>query len=412
MGVFSALFGSGAKSREYFNKANDHWRSQQHAAIRLDEDAQILSCLGVIQNCQLSLEVNPFDGDSFVLMANALLVCGGRIGLDKEASSTLYALALNVIKKWESLEGTEGFRTKNRNAAYQVGPMVYSAVEHDAGKTIRKYAEMDATSPISLTTIVSLSEMFGTESSVQETQSSTLTEQRLIDDRSEAVDAVIPLQFLPEVIGKISHRRGDYFHPNESERFNAACDAIGLKIEGIQLGDYSGPREYTVEYRGSIVASGRKESLNEPWVSISATEGDWQSLIAPTAILANRIWEEDFCGRVIADLDGIITRWVGTASGLTPNSIFEFILIHDVDGLDESVSNGADIEQKSPIDASTPLQYAIDARDFGIAKLLIDKGANIQAVDDEGHTALRRAADREIYLSLNTYSITVPILKL
>ena len=115
---------------------------------------------------------------------------------------------------------------------------------------------------------------------------------------------------------------------------------------------------------------------------------------------------------MIADLDGIITRWVGTASGLTPNSIFEFILIHDVDGLDESVSNGADIEQKSPIDASTPLQYAIDARDFGIAKLLIDKGANIQAVDDEGHTALRRAADREIYLSLNTYSITVPILKL
>jgi hypothetical protein len=159
LGIFSALFGGQAKSRNYFNAANEHWREQQDAAVKLHENSQLRACLGVIENCQLALDANRSNGDCYLLLANALMVCGGVSKITPEAKSTFYSLASSAIKEWEFQHGRHDFITKNLSTADQIRSLVHSAVKRDGGSPIGRFAMIDATSPDSFTEIRELSRM-------------------------------------------------------------------------------------------------------------------------------------------------------------------------------------------------------------------------------------------------------------
>ncbi|QDT44039.1 Ankyrin repeats (3 copies) [Gimesia alba] len=77
--------------------------------------------------------------------------------------------------------------------------------------------------------------------------------------------------------------------------------------------------------------------------------------------------------------------WLVTGTGLTNETSIEcFELLAE---------NGANINLKSPDTGLSPLHLAVDSRDFKTTKVLIERGAEIDAQDKQGKTPLHYAVE-------------------
>ena len=120
MGILDFVF----KVNQFFNQANDHWKAAQAAVLDGNEDEASRELLEAIRLCQLAVSSNRKDGDSYVMLAHALLSLSAMKSLEETSKKSLRNSAAAAIQKWMTLPSNRYPITKN----YEQGVYVYQLV--------------------------------------------------------------------------------------------------------------------------------------------------------------------------------------------------------------------------------------------------------------------------------------------
>jgi len=103
--LFWNKFDQAQTTDELYNQANEHWHRRQRFIREGDGDRAREVCAEVVQLCQLSIQGNKKMGDTYVLLARALLSAASQISsyLNQEQHQFLQSRAIAVIHSWYSL---------------------------------------------------------------------------------------------------------------------------------------------------------------------------------------------------------------------------------------------------------------------------------------------------------------------
>ena len=102
--MFKKRFNQARSATKLFNEANKHWVQAGQSLQAKDEPKLAKDLIEVIKLCQLSIEADEQYGDSYILLADALLLAGtSDPRKNRERSWFLITRAAAVIRAWYSL---------------------------------------------------------------------------------------------------------------------------------------------------------------------------------------------------------------------------------------------------------------------------------------------------------------------
>jgi hypothetical protein len=110
-------------SSKLIDQANRHWELRQQAILAGDEHRQRDELLEVITQCHAAIRSDMNEGDSYVLLTNALASTRDLAGIGDEQEDFFVEYAAGVIHKWWTLPKKHAI-TKN----YDLGVRLYEQV--------------------------------------------------------------------------------------------------------------------------------------------------------------------------------------------------------------------------------------------------------------------------------------------
>lgn len=142
MDLFGKRFSQVRSASKLFNEATKYWAKAGKSLQAKDERKLIRDLIEVIRFCQLSIEADEQYGDSYVLLADALLLAGtfDSRSADRRRSWFLVTRAAAVIHAWYSLPHRGYPITKNVARGEQLFKTILEIV--NAGEIQSKDATM------------------------------------------------------------------------------------------------------------------------------------------------------------------------------------------------------------------------------------------------------------------------------
>jgi len=134
------------------------------------------------------------------------------------------------------------------------------------------------------------------------------------------------------------------------------------------------------------------EMAEAPWAAIKPI---YEFINGILMVPAGKSFDYDRIQKTRPVIANILKTHVGKANpGPAPaaGDLFAAVSSGDVVALTKLLAEGANVNTKEPTGGSTPLIFAAIAGQAGVAKILIDKGADVKAKNNDGNTALHTAA--------------------